>query len=145
VLSDLGRENAAKLGEAFKALAIPLGDVITSQFCRSKDTAKLMKLEITKELSDLNNDSGEPFVTKEESARRGDALRKLLGVAPPPGKNTLVVGHVPNVRNAISLDYANMKEGEIAVFKAKDGDPGFELVARITQDELQNAAKLAAK
>src|SRR5262245_29530176 len=30
LLSDVGRENAVKLGEAFKALAIPVGDVITS-------------------------------------------------------------------------------------------------------------------
>jgi phosphohistidine phosphatase SixA len=145
LLSAAGRENASKLGAAFKALAIPLGEVITSQFCRAKETATLMNLEITKETADLNNDSGEPFVTKEESARRGVALRKLLAIAPPKGKNTLIVGHVPNVRNAISLDYANMKEGEIALFKAKPGDPGFELEARITQDELQSFAKLAAK
>src|SRR5262245_23938748 len=39
VLSDQGRENAGKLGDAVKALAIPVGDVITSQFCRAKDTA----------------------------------------------------------------------------------------------------------
>jgi broad specificity phosphatase PhoE len=145
VLSTVGRENAVKLGEAFKALKIPLGDVITSQFCRAKETAKLMALNVTKETADLNNDSGEPFVTKDESTRRGAALRKLLAVAPPQGKNTLIVGHVPNLRNAVSLDYANMKEGEVALFKAKDGDPGFELVARITQDELQSVAKLASK
>jgi phosphohistidine phosphatase SixA len=145
VLSDVGKENAVKLGDAFKALAIPVGDVITSQFCRAKETAKLMKLEILKETADLNNDSGEPFVTKDESARRSAALRKLLGTAPAAGKNTIIVGHVPNMRNAVSLDYANMKEGESALFLPKAGDPGFELVARITQDELQGLAKLAAK
>jgi phosphohistidine phosphatase SixA len=144
LLSDQGRENAAKLGEALKALAVPVGDVITSQFCRAKETAKLMKLEISKETADLNNDSGEPFVTKPESERRGAALRKLLAVQPEQGKNTLIIGHVPNLRNALSLDYANMKEGEIAIFAAKKDDPGFELVARITQGELQNFAKLAA-
>jgi phosphohistidine phosphatase SixA len=144
VLSDQGRDNAAKLGEAIKALAVPVGDVITSQFCRAKETAKLMKLEITKETADLNNDSGDPFVTKPESDRRGAALRKLLAAAPAQGKNTLIVGHVPNLRNAVSLDYANMKEGEIAIFAPKKDDPGFEPVARITQGELQNFAKLAA-
>jgi phosphohistidine phosphatase SixA len=144
VLSDQGRENAAKLGEAVRALAIPVGEVITSQFCRAKDTAKLMKLEISKETADLNNDSGEPFVTKQEGERRGAALRKLLAVAPTKGKNTLIIGHVPNLRNALSLDYASMKEGEIAIFAPKKDDPGFELVARITQAELQNFAKLAA-
>jgi phosphohistidine phosphatase SixA len=145
LLSDVGKENAAKLGDAYKALAIPVGDVITSQFCRAKETAKLMKLEISKETADINNDSGEPFVTKDESARRSAALRKLLAAAPAAGKNTIIVGHVPNMRNAVSLDYANMKEGESALFQAKAGEPGFELVARITQDELQGFAKLAAK
>jgi phosphohistidine phosphatase SixA len=144
VLSTQGRENAVKLGDAFKALAIPLGDVITSQFCRARETAQLMKLQISKETADLNNDSGEPFVTKEEGERRGVALRKLLAVAPAKGKNTLIVGHVPNMRNAIGLDYANMKEGEIAIFTPKQGDPGFELVGRVTQGELENLAKLAA-
>jgi phosphohistidine phosphatase SixA len=144
LLSSIGKENAAKLGEAFKALAIPVGDVITSQFCRARETVKLMNLEITTETADLNNDSGEPFVTKDESAQRSAALLKLLAAAPRNGKNTLIVGHVPNIRNAVSLDYANMKEGEVAVFKTKQGNPGFELLARITQDELQNAAKVAA-
>lgn len=144
VLSTTGRENAVKLGEAFKALAIPVGDVVSSQFCRAKDTAKLMNLPITTETADLNNDSGEPFVTKAESDRRGVALRKLLATAPVKSKNTIIVGHVPNMRNAVSLDYANMKEGEMAVFQAKSGDPGFELVARVTQDELQSVAKVAA-
>jgi phosphohistidine phosphatase SixA len=124
---------------------MPLGDVITSQFCRAKDTARLMNLEITKETADLNNDSGEPFVTKDESERRGAALRQLLAAAPKAGKNTLIVGHVPNLRNAVSLDYANMKEGEVAMFRPKQADPGFELVARITQDDLQSVAKLTAK
>jgi len=144
LLSDLGRENATKLGEAVKALAIPVGDVITSQFCRAKETVKLMKLQITTETADLNNDSGEPFVTKPESERRGAALRKLLTVAPAKGKNTLIIGHVPNLRNAVSLDYANMKEGEFAIFAPKKEEPGFELVGRVTQGELQNLAKLAA-
>jgi phosphohistidine phosphatase SixA len=144
LLSTQGRENAAKLGEAVKSLAIPIGAVITSQFCRAKETAQLMKLQITEATADLNNDSGEPFVTKAESERRGVALRKLLAVAPEKGKNTLIVGHVPNLRNALSLDYANMKEGEVAIFAPKQGDPGFELVARITQGELESLAKLAA-
>lgn len=143
VLSEQGRDNAVKLGETVKALAIPVGEVVTSQFCRARDTAMLMKLEIGKQTADLDNDSGEPFVTKAESDRRGVALRKLLAVAPAAGKNTLIVGHVPNLRNALSIDYANMKEGEIAIFAPTKTDPGFELVARITQGDLQSLAKLA--
>lgn len=145
VLSEEGREHATKLGNAFKALNIPVGKVITSQFCRAKETTELMGFDSPEVTGDLDNDSGDPFVTEDESKRRSASLGKLLTVAPEAGKNTLIVGHVPNIRNAISLDYANMKEGEMAIFAPGEGSPGYEAVARITPDLLLSAAKTAAK
>lgn len=145
LLSAEGRETATKLGEAFKTLKIPVETVITSQFCRARETAKLMGYTSTSETADLNNDTGEPVVSKEESERRSAALRKFISTAPGDGKNTLIVGHVPNIRNAVSLDYAKMKEGEIAVFVAKSGEDGYEAVGRITPDELLSVAETASK
>jgi phosphohistidine phosphatase SixA len=143
VLSGEGREHAKKLGEAVAALKIPVGTVITSRFCRAKETAKLMGFTETRELGDLDNDSGEPLVAKDESQRRAAALRKLLGTPAAEGKNTLIVGHVPNMREAVSLDYAKMKEGEIAVFAPKAGDPAYDEVGRILPVELLSAASSA--
>jgi phosphohistidine phosphatase SixA len=145
VLSDKGREHATKLGNAVKALSIPVGTVVTSRFCRAKETAKLMGFGAATETADLDNDSGEPLVAKDESTRRAAALRKMLTVAPEAGKNTVLVGHVPNVREAVGLDYAKMKEGEIAIFQPKDGDPGYGEVGRVKPDQLLSAATTAAK
>ena len=145
ILSKEGQENAAKLGAAFKAVKIPVDAVITSQFCRAKETAKLMGFESASETVDLNNDTGEPAVSKGESERRGAALRKLLGTAPAAGKNTLIVGHVPNLRAAAGLDFANVKEGEFVVFAPKNGEPGFEAVGRVTAEGLQKLAQTASK
>lgn len=145
VLSDKGREHATKLGTAIKALSIPVGTVITSRFCRAKETAKLMGFDSTTETVDLDNDSGEPLVAKDESTRRAAALRKLLSVAPEAGKNTVMVGHVPNMREAVGLDYAKMKEGELAIFLPKAGDPGYDEVGRITPDQLLSSAATAGK
>jgi len=145
ILSKEGRDAASKLGETFKALKLPISTVITSEFCRAKDTAKLMGFDKTAENGDLNNDSGEPAVTKDESERRATALRKLLAAPVEAGKNTLIVGHVPNIRAAAGIDFANMKEGEFAVFEPKPGEPGFEAIGRIAPDALYKLAQTAAK
>ena len=145
LLSKEGQENAVKLGAAFKAAKIPVGGVVTSRFCRAKETAKLMGFNKATESADLDNDSGEPAVNKAESDRRGAALRKLLAKAPAKRKNTVIIGHVPNIKAAAGLDFANMKEGEFAVFARAKGESGFESVGRVTQDALQKLAQTASK
>ena len=40
-LSDEGREQARAIGEAIETLSIPVGEVQSSPFCRTKETAKL--------------------------------------------------------------------------------------------------------
>jgi phosphohistidine phosphatase SixA len=40
-LGDEGRAQARRIGERFRALAIPVGSVLTSQWCRCRDTAEL--------------------------------------------------------------------------------------------------------
>jgi phosphohistidine phosphatase SixA len=145
ILSKEGQESAAKLGESFKAAKIPVQAVVTSQFCRAKETAKLMGFDQATENADLNNDSGEPAVSKDESERRGAALRKLLAAAPAAGKNTVIIGHVPNIKTAAGLDFANMKEGEFAIFEPKQDDPGYETIGRVTPDALHKIAQTASK
>ena len=76
-------------------MKIPVAAVVSSQFCRAKETAKLMGFKKVTENADLNNDSGEPAVNKAESECRGAALRKLLGKAPVAGKNTVIIGMCP--------------------------------------------------
>jgi phosphohistidine phosphatase SixA len=145
ILSKTGQENAVKLGEAIKAVKLPADPVLTSQFCRAKETAKLMGFDSAVETPDINSDNGEPVVSKEESQRRAAALRKLLATPPAAGKNTVIVGHVPNIREAAGQDYNSMKEGEIAVFAPKAGEPGYDAVGRVTPDALKTLAQTASK
>jgi broad specificity phosphatase PhoE len=140
VLNALGRENAEKLGKAVSALKIPVESVVTSQFCRALDTAKLMGYADAAITSDLNNDSGEPLVTKEESERRANALKSLLAKSPQAGKNIVIVGHVPNIRLAAGDDFGTMKEGDLAVFQPKDG-AGFEPVGIVKFADLIGSTK----
>jgi broad specificity phosphatase PhoE len=144
VLSADGKENAAKLGKAVSAMKIPVGGVLTSEFCRANETAKLMGFDDATVTSDLNNDSGEPLVKKDESERRTKALKELLAKAPPKGKNIVIVGHVPNLRMAAGDDFAAMKEGDLAVFMPK-GAAGFEPVGTIKYADLLGLSKTAAK
>lgn len=145
LLSDEGRENAKSVGEAFKSLQIPVASVTTSRFCRAKETATLMGFENITENDGIDNDSGEPKVSKEESERRTAALRGLLAVAPSEGQNTVIIGHVPNIRNAVALEYAKMKELELAVFAPAEGEPGYEPVGRILPEDLIEQVKSASK
>ncbi|MCX7892222.1 MAG: histidine phosphatase family protein [Burkholderiales bacterium] len=40
-LSEAGRDEARRLGEAFRARGIPVGEVLSSEWCRCRDTAAL--------------------------------------------------------------------------------------------------------
>src|SRR5262245_52600081 len=54
-LTDKGRAEARRLGERFRAEAVPVGKLLSSQWCRCRDTATLMELgppEITPTFSD---------------------------------------------------------------------------------------------
>jgi phosphohistidine phosphatase SixA len=141
VLSETGRESARKIGQAVAALKIPVGSVITSRYCRAKETAALIGFEKAAESADIDNDKGG---TKEDSDNRAAALQKMLATAPEPGKNTLIIGHAPNIRKAAGLDFADIKTGEIAIFTPKAGGDGYDFVARIKQDELLELASVTS-
>ena len=73
-------------------------------------------------------------VSPNENNRRSKALRKLLGTTPPPGKNTVIVSHKPNLVDAAGKDLVDISEGEAAIFKP-EGDGKFKLVARVTVEK----------
>ena len=99
LLSDKGREQAKQVGEAFKKLGIPLGTVYTSKFNRAVETGKLIGGGAVTPTFDVTE--GGPVVTPIENDRRSEALKKMIATAPPLGKNTLIVTHMPNILNAL--------------------------------------------
>jgi len=80
--------------------------------------------------STLDITEGGLVVTPIENDRRAEALRKLAGVVPAAGKNTLIVTHKPNILDAFGKDWFEVKEGEASVFKP-DGSGKAVLVARV--------------
>ena len=139
-LNEAGRAKAKEIGEAFRKLRIPVGQVHTSVFNRAVENGSLMNLgEVT---SSLDITEGGLVVTPIENNRRAQALRRLAATAPPAGTNTVVVTHKPNILDAFGKDWFDVKEGEATVFKP-DGTV-FRPVVRVQADEWGRAAEANA-
>ncbi len=115
-LSDAGRANARTIGEGIRALGIPIGDVLSSEYCRTRETAEIAfgRVSPTRDLTSRAS-------TTDPAARaeRIEALRRLLTTPPAPGTNTVLVGHMFNLADATGVAIA---EGEAAIFlPAPDG------------------------
>jgi phosphohistidine phosphatase SixA len=109
-LSSEGQAQARLIGEAIAALDIPVGDVLSSELCRTRETAELAFGQTTPmpELTSFGTAGSEA-----EEQERAAALRRLLATPPARGTNTVLVGHLFNIQAAASIGLA---EGEAAIF-----------------------------
>jgi phosphohistidine phosphatase SixA len=139
-LNDQGRAQAKAMGEAMRALKIPVGTVVTSMFQRAVDTGTLLGFGEVKSTFDVTE--GGLVVTPDENTRRTQALRKLAGTPQPAGSNLVIVTHKPNIIDAFGKDWFDVREGEASVFQP-DGQGGYKPVVRIKADEWSNLAKAA--
>jgi phosphohistidine phosphatase SixA len=110
-LTEVGRAQATAIGEAMRLLAVPIGDVLSSQFCRTLETAWLAFGRATP-TRDLTSISG---LTIAERDRRLEALRILLATPPPEATNTILVAHQFNLRDAMGVTL--ITEGEAAIYQ----------------------------
>jgi phosphohistidine phosphatase SixA len=127
-LNDEGRKQAKDVGQAIRALKIPVGAVISSKFFRAQEAAKLLgvgKVETSMDLAE-----GGLVVSPNENQRRAQALRKLLATTPPPGKNVIIVGHKGNLQDAAGKDLGDVAEGEVVIFQPM-GDNKSKVMARV--------------
>lgn len=116
LLSDYGRQGAQMLGEAFAILEIPIGRVYASRLFRALETAGLIAHKDVVP-DDRLNDSDGPGSAGGGDAASAAALRALVTAAPDPGTNTVIVTHAGNMRDAFGPGWADMGEGEAAIFK----------------------------
>src|SRR5437870_12967696 len=86
-LSDEGRKQAKALGEAFRALKIPVDKVVSSKFYRAQEAAKL--LDVGEVAASVDVTEGGLAVPPRENERRAKAPRGLLATGPPEGKKVL--------------------------------------------------------
>jgi phosphohistidine phosphatase SixA len=139
-LNEAGRAKAKEIGEAFRKLRIPVGQVQSSAFNRAVETGTLMGLgEVT---STVDLAEGGLVVTPIENNRRAQALRKLAATVPPAGTNIVVVTHKPNILDAFGKDWFDVREGEASVFQPGGG--GYKLIVRVQADEWSKLAQAAA-
>lgn len=112
-LTERGREQAKAIGDALRALKIPIGQVISSEMCRALETAKLVSVGMVTINEDLHR------MPKRPDHKFHEGRAKLIAAAPAAGTNTLLVGH---------MQYGNgqdqrlfMQLGEIIVFRPQSG------------------------
>jgi phosphohistidine phosphatase SixA len=140
-LSRKGEEAAKALGDAFKSIGVPVGQVYTSRFNRAYQTAKLAGFDKIEKSIDLTE--GGLVVSPNENNRRVAAFRKLASTIPPGATNIVIVTHKPNIIDAFGKDWFEVKEGEASVFKP-DGS-GYKLVARVQMNEWSRIAAAVKK
>jgi broad specificity phosphatase PhoE len=137
-LNEQGRAQAKLIGESMRRLKIPVAAVVTSTFQRAVETGRLLGFEEVTATSDVAE--GGLVVSPDENSRRTLALRKLVGMLPPPDNNLVIVTHKPNIMDAFGKDWFDVREGEASIFQP-DGQGGYKPVVRVRPDEWSSLTK----
>jgi hypothetical protein len=125
-LSDEGRRQAREIGEAIRRLALPVGEVIASPFCRTMETGRLM----------FGRAEASTVVRGYEgtSSANADYSRLVALLASPPaapGTLRMITSHGNPFRAVAGPPH--LEEGEAAVLEPAAG--GFRVVARIRRGD----------
>jgi phosphohistidine phosphatase SixA len=125
-LTDGGRDDARAIGVAIKRLRIPVGPILASPFCRTRESALLVFGAPTVS----NAVRGGPGT--DADGQRYAELRKLLSTPVATGSNLAIASHGNPFRAVAGTPY--LQEGEMAVIEPR-GNGEFRIVARITKSD----------
>jgi hypothetical protein len=124
-LTSRGRDEARAIGVAMQRLRIPVGDVLASPFCRTRETGELIfgraRVEAAVRGGPASGDGSDRYA----------ALRRLLSTTPPAGTVLAIASHGNPFRAVAGAPY--LAEGEAAVVRPLGGR-GFRVIARIPKD-----------
>jgi len=118
LLSEQGREEARNIAEAFQQLEFPVGRLISTEYCRTKETTELA------------------FSDEYEIITRADLFKELttlLGTPPASGTNTFIVAHIGTLEGATGIKTSRsipFGEGDAIIFKPIAGG-GYEIAGFI--------------
>jgi phosphohistidine phosphatase SixA len=133
-LSEAGRAQSRRLGQAFAALSIPLGEVLTSPVFRARDTAELAfgARAVIEPLLTADDYTPDPA----QLTRQIAWLRARMGRPSAPGATDVLVGHIVPLGMALgrSLSQAEYPEGGLAIFA-----PGGRLLGVLSAESLSAA------
>ncbi len=132
-LTSDGRDQARKIGDAWKRLGIPVGRVLASPFCRTREVAQLAFGRYERAL-DVRGGPG----TAGDSVRY-QPLSKLLETPPPSGTNDVISSH-GNPFRALHPEQSYLAEGEAAIIQPVAGG-GHRVVGRIAWDQWPGVAR----
>ena len=109
-----GREQAREIGAAIRAAGVSVDRVLTSQWCRCRDTARLLKLGPVEDLPALNS----LFRDRSRADAQTAELRKfLLGLH--PDETVVLVTHYVNIQ---ALTGRGVASGEVLLLEiGRDG------------------------
>ncbi|SMF24007.1 Phosphohistidine phosphatase SixA [Azospirillum oryzae] len=122
-LGDGGRAQAARIGERLRQLGIDQARVLSSQWCRCLETARLLDLGPVKEMPALNSFFGR----QEEEKDMTTQLRQFLADLPRDGKPVVLVTHQVTVTALTGIFPAS---GEAVLLRA-NGTPDPEQIDRV--------------
>lgn len=125
-LSEEGREQGRKTGEAFRALGIVFGEVYSSPYFRARDFAELVtgrEAVVTYKLLGF-----------EQTGINGH--RELLSKIPAQGTNTFLSGHQFAVTEMGFVRMNELEEGSCLVFKPNGDQQRLEMIAHLNHAEI---------
>lgn len=120
-LDERGRAQARAIGAAFRARGIAVDRVLTSQWCRCRETAELLDLGPVEDLPALNSFFGNRAAGPEQTRATRAFLRDTAGTA-----RLMLVTHQVNITALTGVFPAS---GEVIV--GRMGGNGFEVLGTI--------------
>ena len=106
-----GREQARRTGAAIRAAGARVERVLTSQWCRCRDTARLLGLGPVEDLPALNSF----FEAPERAGRQTSELRRVLSGLPRQ-ETVMLVTHYVNIR---ALTGRSVASGEVLLLETR--------------------------
>jgi virginiamycin B lyase len=134
-LNAQGRRQSRAIGAAFRRLGVPVGRVLSSPYCRTRETARLAFGGARSSEALL---SARFFATRSARERQPARLRRLLAAPPRRRTNAVLVSHGFAMQDAAGVSLA---EGEAAVVAPRRGRRNFEIVGRIDAEEWSRLAR----
>ena len=123
-LSEQGRAEARALGERFRTQQVKVGKIVSSEWCRCRQTAELMNIGPIEDAPTFNN----AFVLNIKRDELTAGARVLIGAWRGPG-TLVVVTHGENIQLMLGL---RLREGEIIVVAPdQDNEKKMRVLGRI--------------
>jgi len=123
-LSEQGRTEARALGDRFRTQQVKVGKIVSSQWCRCRQTAELMNIGPIEDAPTFNN----AFVLNTRRDELTASARALIGAWRGPG-TLVVVTHGENIQFLLGL---RPREGEVIVVTLDQGNENkMRLIGRI--------------